>query len=375
MKKLFLLIIIFSLILNLCSCSSKSDEKTVLSSPNNVTSTSSPTLPPTTEIPSVKPTPTNVNLVEYTGEIPHIFFHCLIAYPELAYQGVNKGKLDKDCATVDEFKRCLEELYKNNYVLVDINSTFKEESNKVVRNKVMVPEGKKPIIMSIDDVNYDPKKMDWGMVDKIVLDSENNLATYKKFKDGKVDISKEKEVIPILESFIEKHPDFSINNSRATLAFTGWVGVLGYRFDKDSPNKVQELQDAKPVIAKLKEKGWTFGCHGYGHYDASKITDEKFISDTNRWLDEIAPNIGGTKIYYYPYGKIVQQNSAKYNFLVSKGFKVLCGVNDKTVWKDYGNTLFMTRQGIDGYSLRNYHSQLLPMFDTKVIFDNITRKP
>ena len=185
-KALMLLKIISFILLELC-CSlsrlqfNKSLLKTTVSN-NSIN-----------KIPKSMLIPKPVKVVKYTGPVRHIFFHCLIAFPEISYSKAVGGPLDTDCVTVSEFKWALEELYKNNYVLIDIHSTYEVKYIKgiktIVDKKIMLPEGKKPLIMSIDDIVYDPKKMGTGMVDKIILDKEGNLATYTKHKKGQEVIS------------------------------------------------------------------------------------------------------------------------------------------------------------------------------------------
>lgn len=321
--------------------------------------------------------PEQPKLVEYNGDIYHIFFHCLIAFPEIAYsQGVN-GALDTDCVTVTEFKRCLEELYKNNYILVDINSTFEvveENGKKVVKDKkLMLPEGKKPLVMSIDDMVYDPKKRGWGMVDKIILDEQGNFATYTKHKNGEEIISYDNEVIPVLEKFVKEHPDFSFNGAKATLAVTGWVGILGYRINRLSENRQSEIEAVKPIVEKLKERGWNFASHGYGHRRSRDISYNLFADDTKKWRNEIESVVGPTSIYVYPYGQKLSVDDPKYKLLLDYGFKVMCGVETGPKWKNYGHSIYMARQGIDGFSLRNYKKYLEPLFDVTKIIDLETR--
>lgn len=322
--------------------------------------------------------PPEPKFVEYDGAIHHIFFHCLIAFPEIAYSGSVKGLLDTDCVTVNEFKRCLEQLYKNNYVLIDINSTYgivEENGKQVVKDKkLMLPEGKKPLVMSIDDMVYDPKKRGWGMVDKIMLDEKGNFATYTKHKNGEEVISYDNEVIPVLEKFVEEHPDFSHNGAKATLAVTGWVGVLGYRIDRLSSDRQSEIDTVKPIIAKLKEKGWNFASHGYGHRHSRKISYNLFADDTKKWKNEIESVIGPTQIYVYPYGERLSADDPKYKLLLDYGFKVMCGVSDGPLWKDYGHSVLMMRQCIDGYSLRNYQKKLEPLFNASEVFEAEVRR-
>ena len=56
--------------------------------------------------------------------------------------------------TVSEFRRILQDLYDRGYVLVDIYSLSVAEPEGYAAAQVMVPEGKKPLIISEQDVSY-----------------------------------------------------------------------------------------------------------------------------------------------------------------------------------------------------------------------------
>jgi hypothetical protein len=378
-NKFIILLISLFITVNIAGCSLSNDSSVPVDAPTQAPPlVSEPTIPkPLPEpLPEVKPEP--IKLVEYTGLQYHVFFHSLIAFPEIAYSKVGQGSLDTDCVTPTEFIRTLNELYKNNYILIDINSTFEaveENGQQIVKDKkLMLPEGKKPLIMSVDDMVYDPKKMGLGMVDKIILDKDGNFATYTKHKNGEEIISYDNEIIPILEQFIKEHHDFSFNGAKATLALTGWVGILGYRIDRLSSNRKSEIQAVKPIVDKLKERGWNFASHGYGHRHSSKISYNLFKDDTIKWHNEIEPIVGPTKIYVYPYGDKLSVSDAKYKLLLEYGFKVMCGVGSSNLWKNYSNSIFMDRHSVDGYSLRNNYKYLLPLLDSNEVFDAEGRK-
>lgn len=380
-RKLFLFMLALICIFYFTGCSyfkveanKLASQKSSDSEQSQASAKSTPTPEPT---PTPAPTPEPVKLIEYNGPIRHIFFHCLIAFPEISYSKAIGAPLDTDCVTVLEFKRCLEELYKNNYVLVNIHSTYEVTDNNGVQTtldkKLMLPEGKKPLIMSIDDIVYDPKKMGTGMVDKITLDKAGNFATYTKQKDGTEVISYDNEVIPILEQFVKIHPDFSFDGAKATLCVTGWVGILGYRIDRLEPNRQSEIDAVKPIVSKLKEKGWNFASHSYGHRHSNAISYNLFADDTEKWHNEIEPIVGPTDIYVYPYGETLSTKDNKYKLLLQYGFKMMCGVGSDNYWHNYGDSILMDRQAVDGYSLRNYKQYLAPLFDTSTVFDGENR--
>lgn len=314
----------------------------------------------------------NITYYDYVGEVPHIFMHALIAYPELKDKS-GLMRYDNDCITVKEFKRLLEQLYQNGYSLVDINKTFyqDENGNMKLADSISVPEGRKPIVFSVDDVVYDVKKRGNGMVDLLALDKDNNIVagTYKR--DGTIEYSSDNEFVPILEEFVKKHPDFSSHGAKFTLCMTGFTGVFGYRTDRNyEGDRDAEIEKATAVANRLKELGYTFASHSYGHYDVTKLTFKALVKDLEHFRDEVEPIIGDVSVFVYPYGKLIKPEEKKYRLLLDYGYKVFCSVSNFFYERDYedGKSIYMTRVAIDGYSLRHYKSVLAPVIDvTKVI--------
>lgn len=328
-------------------------------------------------------TTTNNNLIVYNGQIEHLFTHCLLAFPEIAFSDQNSMKkyYETDCITKNEFKNILSELYNNDYILIDINSTFEIKNNRVIKKQIYIPKGKKPLILSFDDVNYDRKKLGKGMVDKIII-KDNKIATSTRIADREI-ISYDNEFIPILDSFIEKHPDFSFNGAKATLNLTGYDGILGYRTNSSNKiNRDDEIKEAKKVVKFLKNNGYTFASHSYGHYHMNKISDEKFKQELELWKNEVESIVGKTHIYVYPYGEweISKDGkiSYKHKLLEEYGFKLFCGVGIKPFFSylPYDKNikekvLFMDRKPIDGYTIKNKTTELNDLFDCYNIYDKL----
>ena len=323
-------------------------------------------------------------LSEYNGTIEHIFTHCLIAYPDLANSTYMGKYYQNDCITSSQFAKILDELYKNNYILIDINSIFEEKDGLVKKKTLYLPKNKKPLIFSFDDVVYDQRKMKTGMVDKIAINANNEIVseTFENWKNGsnKIIQSKTQEFVSILEDFVSKHPDFSFNNAKGTICLTGFDGILGYRTSsKNTDSRDSEIEKATQVVNKLKENGWNFACHSYGHYHMKKISDEKFKEELDLWQKEVEPIIGKTNVYVYPYGEweIFDENnnySQKHIMLQNAGFKLFCGVG---IQNFYGNlplyqsankVLFMDRTPIDGYTITHNKEKLKRLFDASKVW-------
>ena len=170
---------------------------------------------------------TSSKLVEYKGNIEHIFTHCLLSDPAVALNKKNTmyNSYDTDCITKNEFKKILYYLYKNNYILIDINTIFSDIDGVITKNKLYLPVGKKPLIFSFDDVNYDHKKMNKGMVDKLIIDNEGRLATYTSNASNGNKISYDNEFVVILENFISLYPNFAFMGARGIICRTGYDSI------------------------------------------------------------------------------------------------------------------------------------------------------
>ena len=327
---------------------------------------------------SQEPQPAQLEYELYQGQVPHIFTHCLIAYPELK-DGSGKMRYDSDCINVTEFRNLLRELYANGYSLVDLYDIYERDENGNLRMKeaVEVPVGRKPLVMSIDDVVYDYDKRGNGMVDLLALDEQGNLVSGTWLEDGSIDWSYDREVFPILEQFIQQHPDFSSHGARVTLAMTGFAGVFGYRTEVgDRPGDRQaEIEKATAVADRLKELGYSFASHSYGHYNHEKHSEASLRRDLQAFQDEVVPIIGEVSAYIYPYGKPLIPGDARYTAMQEYGFDLFCSVAHFFFSRNYdsGDTLYMTRVAIDGYSLRNYREVLAPLFDTEKVIDHANR--
>jgi hypothetical protein len=340
--------------------------------------------------PSASPTPVSppVKLVEYKGTVEHLFFHPVIAYPELAFDGDNKEKgLDSYMVTVDEYLRMLESLYAKNYILVDMNDvwTFTDEGGapRMKRASLMVPEGKKPLILSYDDTNYYNYMIANGFTYKLVI-KDGELWSYGLDPQGKPVYSQDLDAITILDKFVRQHPDFSLNGAKGCLCLTGYEGILGYRTMTDTKGmtpeaeaaRQEEIKAVKPIVAMLKETGWYFGSHSWGHITLSDTGLESVKTDTQRWLMEVGALVGPTKLYFYPFGARpdgddVRQTGEVFKYLQGKGFRVFASVGMESFSKPKSDicAVICDRMHADGDTLRGQRDRYLKFYDAKLVFD------
>lgn len=312
--------------------------------------------------------------------VTHIFFHTLILDSSLAFDGDYKEDgYNQYMTTVSEFKKILDEMYNKGYILVDIHdlaalSEQEDGSLKMTPKTLMLPEGKIPFVMSQDDVCYYTYMTGDGFASKIVV-GEDGKPTCEYIKNDGTKLTGDYDLVPILESFIALHPDFSYRGARAILALTGYDGVLGYRTSPSCEGySEEEVEKARLVADALKKCGYTFASHSWGHLKYKEVEYSRFAADVKRWNDEVVPIIGSTDVLIYANGAdiagIEYYSGDRYNLLKSYGFNYFCNVDAHKYWVQLGDGyLRQGRRNIDGYRMYYNPQMLSDLFSTDKIFD------
>lgn len=332
------------------------------------------------EFEATKQTLDPLGAYESASEISHIFFHSLVADNSKAFDGdYDSNGYNYYMTTIPEFKEMMKQMYEEGYVLVSIHDvahqvTAKDGSTKFVPGDIMLPPDKKPFVISQDDVNYYDYMDGDGFASRIVIDDNGRPSTAMIMEDGTVSIG-DYDMVPVLETFIAEHPDFSYKGARGILALTGYEGALGYRTDDaNSPTYEQDKETVKEVVKVLKEWGWEFASHSYGHRNMGTASYSFTVMDTDRWMEEVGTLIGPTDIYIFPYGIEIENtmgtySSDKYQYLKSLGFNYYCGVF-KDPWihvkDDY---VRMTRRPLDGQAMLQFPERLKDLFDLSTVID------
>ena len=72
-----------------------------------------------------------VTYAAYDGVVEHLFFHPIVAFPELAFDGDYKSDgIDDWMVTAGEYLKILESVYEKGYVLVDIADCWSEQTTE-----------------------------------------------------------------------------------------------------------------------------------------------------------------------------------------------------------------------------------------------------
>lgn len=350
-----------------------------------------------------------LQLVEWDiQKTTHVFFHSLVADNKKAFDGDDREHgYDMYMTTISEFNKMMESMYKRGYVLVTPHQIAAMEDNgagkKIMTDKkILLPKGKKAFILSIDDVSYYQYMNGDGFASRLVIDANGKPTNEMLMDDGSISTG-DYDVPPLLERFIEKHPDFSYKNAKGVIALTGYDGVLGYRtsasqhrdnnkFVSEHPgyNYEKECEDAKKVVEGMKACGWLFASHSYSHNnigqqstgDKKPLSYKAFKHDTDMWEKEVRPIVGDTDIIIFPQGthlneegrpdwKPYKKNNTHYKYLKKQGFNYYFGVGGYQPWVQLKKDYFrQDRINFDGVEMRNAPKLLKQFFDPQKVYDN-----
>lgn len=329
------------------------------------------------------------------SSIANLSFQILIVDPERAFNDYKyKEQYKNNFITVDEFEKILEQLYEKGYVLVDFDSfvtetTAEDGSVTFGTAPIYLPSGKTPIMLSQTMVNYmnymlatDEADTDGGYGDgfasKLVV--RNGEITCEYMDATGNTLYGDYDFVPILNRFIEKHPDFSYKGARAILAVTGDEGLFGYRTmpsvvqSKGQSFYDQEVAGAQEVIAALRNQGYTIASYTYGNKDYNAYSATEIQADMDLWTKEVTPILGQCDTIIFAKGTDISTSTNyqgnKFNVLYDKGFRYFIGAN-QVAWAEVNTTYVrQTRVMVTGKDMVNAASTYTRYFDAKSVLNS-----
>ena len=352
----------------------------------------------------------DTQLISYPNmdSITHIFFHSLIVDPSRAFDGeYTDGGYNQYMTTVDEFNAMLQQMYDRGYILVSPYDVAYEVTDETgthfIYGDIRIPEGKTPFIMSQDDLNYygymigeqdgideipafaDPTGD--GFACRIVIGEDGYPTCEYMDNNGNVTTG-DYDLVPLLETFIREHPDFSYHGARAVLGMTGYEGVFGYRTKPSYEGTMgteayqKEIENAKAVAQCLRDHGWILASHSYGHPAYGEITAEKVRIDSEKWENTVQSVIGETDVILYPHGSDIAGieeytfDNEKFNALYNDGYRYFFNVDSSIAWCQLGTNYYRGgRRNLDGYRMYYNPGLLDDLFDVASVFDSARPTP
>ncbi len=331
------------------------------------------------------------------SQIPNLSFQLLIADTSRAFtHEIYGSSFNRNFVTTGEFTAILQQLYDNGYILVSLDDflttqTADDGSTVFTAKPLYLPNGKKPIVLTQTNVNYNlylidsdgdmlPDDKGGGFASKLVLNEDGSFACEMIDSNGQT-VTGNYDLVPILESFIASHPDFSYKGARAVLALTGYNGLFGYRTHKAAIEALGEtayteaVNRATTVAAALRSAGYELAFYTYENIPYGESSTTQILSDLKNWQEEAESIVGKLDIMVYAQQSDISTDEVysgeKYETLKNAGFNYFLGfcengVSKVSIANDY------VRQGrilVSGSSMA-YHSEWFSnLFDASMVLD------
>lgn len=223
--------------------------------------------------------------------------------------------------TPDQFRNLLQALYDGGYVLIsaDILSSYPE-----VPLNIVVPEGKIPLILIIDNIELNRQQVNSGSFTQVYYDEEKNefVGEIGRSKSNPNLVAGE-DVFSILNEFIHNNPDFSFDGARAVVSVSGANGILGHSL------KIQQ-EKAITMLKKLEEQGYQIASNTYNRIDLGLEDVKEIKKDFEQWNSKIRSQLSeDVRILVYPFGSHPYASPEILEAVLADGYHLLIGIGPR----------------------------------------------
>ena len=338
---------------------------------------------------------------EDPNSIMNLSFNMLMADPARAFADEEySSSFKKNYITLVEFSKILDQLYANGYILVRpedfVTTQINDDGSIVYTTKpIYLPSGKKPVVLTQTNVNYDAYLIDsdgdgladaggCGFASKLMPDSNGGVLCEYVDASGQT-LYGAYDLIPILDEFVAAHPDFSYRGAKAVIAVSGHEGVFGYRTNAEAEATLgveaynEEIVQATQIADILRQNGYELACYTYENTGYGLMNLEEIQADISLWINEVLPILGECKTIAFAQNSDLSDGliymGEKHNTLQDAGFRYYLGFcTDGLPWTivvdDY------IRQGrvmVNGTNLYNNAEWFTELFDAASVIDTAAR--
>lgn len=331
-------------------------------------------------------------VISWWDPVDHLALKPLIADSQRAFDGDKfQEAADRDLLLTGEFEKMLEDLYQADYVLVD-GASFVSDSGAL--KPINCPRGKKPLVLVLEDFYSSLPRSESGMAWRLDVDGEGQILGVLLDADGSERSDSSYTAIGILESFIDRHPDFSFNGARGVIALVGQYGLLGYpvadvqdlalrRNARESdldPDLIPRTdfaynrQKLAGVLEALEARNWQMASGTYSRLSLSFSSPSMIKRDLAMMELWVEPYTGKLKDLYCPFGDHVEGDPAKTGIYREAGYRLQSGYGAWPYWKAGGGYVYISRTFVSGSALRRpVEGNLGRYFDAGRILDRAAR--
>ncbi|MBR2821503.1 MAG: hypothetical protein IKD91_06480 [Clostridiales bacterium] len=326
---------------------------------------------------------------EYRGPIEVICVRSLIADTDTAFAGRYHSANLGLYLTTYEFEKILENLYARDYVLVDPENLIEaSDPTFLLERNLKVPKGKKPLVVVIENLQYSASAYNCGTCRRLVLNDENQVCGEYVNSDGETVVSRTAEAIGILDTFVEKNPDFTYDGAKGIISVSGYEACFGYvvaageiearntalsaanlpQIEVTNDDIDYSRERVTEIVDVLADNGWKFASCTYSYIEDCRNTEKAVLKeDTEKWLDQIGSLFGEVHMLVYPNGNYIFGTDDRAVYYKNNGFRIFFG-GGATPYYTYGDNYLYLDRAMMSYKTLN-RKAYEELFDYTQIID------
>ncbi|MDO5015714.1 MAG: hypothetical protein Q4E09_01690 [Eubacteriales bacterium] len=326
------------------------------------------------------------SIEEWDDDVLCLSIRPLVVRPELAFdRGEDPTYAQTALISQTEFLRILDNLYKDGYVLISPRQFYPWPERRFT---IRVPSGKKPLILIFDRWQYSVLNQVCGTTSKLYLDDEGELLA-----EAGDDQGRDLDAIPILEDFLEQHPDFAFDGAKAVLALNVDESLFGFTVSDEevAESKAawarvgqlyptltsEEMSDHRErvadLLAYLQRHGWDFASAGYMGHDTASLDLTDLEEEVGAWSSLLNTWLTEARVFAFPNGSHVYNQSDSLDLILSRGFNIFFGQGPKPYRFMDRRFLHFDSLAVNGNTLTYPGSYLSDLFDSDAILDRNLR--
>lgn len=254
-------------------------------------------------------------LVEYSGPVYAVNLLPLVRHPQVAMNSALRKFYMQKVLPQESALAVLTSLHSRGFVLV--NPLKQLDKNGKFR-PWLLPAGKKPLVLTINGMNYDNVRMVSGSFKNLAVVNGRRVSQ-SIAPDGSVLVEEDAEITGLVDRFVKSNTDFSFDGARGIIALSGRKPTFGYvtttkqmrainaelaeqqkpLYDVSEDNLKLQQRQAKAVADTLKAEGWIFASAGYDIKKFDDLSSTELKQDLDLWRETMVPVIGDTHIFSF----------------------------------------------------------------------------